>query len=276
MNAMTLVRLNHQIMGRIAPQTTANKMAKFFLTPRTPPIKSWERDLESSFHRVTFGDDLSAAIWGNGDKKVLLMHGWESRATHMHSLVGPLLESGFQVVAIDAPMHGYSKGNKANLVAFSEAILAAELAFGPFDAAVGHSLGGAALAHALTLGVRINCCVLISSPACILDVLQGFSQFVGLPKNAQTRFVKNIEQETGVPVEALEMGQILAHKKMKTLLIHAKDDQEISVTALKKICKAWPQAQAHITDDLGHRKIIRDDNIAERVQQFVQRHYLPN
>lgn len=275
MNTMTLVRLSNQILGRIAPQTTANKMAKLFLTPRNPPLKQWEQDLDANCERVTFSGDLNAAIWGSGDKKVLLMHGWESRATHMYSLVEPLLESGFQVVAIDGPMHGHSAGDQANLVAFSEAILAAEVAFGPFVAAVGHSLGAAALTYAIELGAKINCCALISSPACILDVLHGFGGFMGLPKKAQTRFVQYIEAETGVPARDLDMGRILSETKMKTLLVHAQDDQEIPINALKKIHKAWPKSEILMADNLGHRKIIRDTDIAKGVQQFIQQNHEP-
>lgn len=274
MNAITLLRISNQIQGRVSPKAAANKMAKLFLTPRNPPLKEWERELESSCQRVSFSGELNAAVWGTGGKKVLLMHGWESRATHMSALVEPLVKNGFQVVAIDAPRHGQSGGDKANLVAFAEAIVAADVAFGPFVAAVGHSLGGAALTYAIELGAQMNCCVLISSPARILDVLLGFAQFVGLPARAQKMFVENIERETGVPASELDMGRILSEKKVKTLLVHSQDDAEISVEALNAIHKAWPQSETYVADNLGHRKIIRDSEVAMLVQQFVQSHSL--
>ncbi|MGR6873069.1 alpha/beta hydrolase [Pseudomonas sp. HK3] len=273
MNAITVLRIHNQILGRVRPKATASKMAKLFLTPRNLPLKNWEDELEASCQRVTFSGTLKAAIWGAGDKKVLLMHGWESRATHMYALVEPLVKNGFQVVAIDAPKHGQSGGDKANLVAFSEAIVAADVALGPFVAAVGHSLGGAALTYAIELGAQVNCCVLISSPACILDVLQGFSRFVGLPIKTEKRFIEYIERETGVPAHELDMGRILSEKKIKTLLVHSQDDLEISVQALNKIHLAWPQSETYIAENLGHRNIIRDADIATRVQQFVQNHH---
>ena len=275
MNSIKVLRLTNQIFGRIAPQATANKMAKLFLTPRNPPFKQWELDLEANCQRVTFAGDLNATIWGEGDQKVLLMHGWESRGSHMYHLVEALVNTGFQVITLDAPKHGYSGGDKANLVAFAEAIVAAEVEFGPFVAAVGHSLGGAALTYAMALGAQVNCCVLISSPASILDVLHGFSNYIGLPKQAQIRFVQYIEKETGVPASVLDMGRILSEKKIKTLLVHSQDDVEISVQALNKIHAAWPQAETFIAQDLGHRKIIRDKDVARLVQQFVQRYHLP-
>ncbi|MFY0640659.1 MAG: alpha/beta hydrolase [Bermanella sp.] len=276
MNAIKILRLSNQLFGRIAPHATAHKMGKLFMIPRNPPLKQWEHELENGCKRVTFSGNLQAAVWGSGEKKVLLMHGWESRATHMYNLVEPLLKSGFQVVAIDAPKHGHSGGDKANLVVFSEAIVAAEVKLGPFVAAVGHSLGGAALTYALELGAKVNCCVLVSSPACILDVLHGFASFVGLPKNAQTRFVKYVEKETGVPARELNMGRILAEQKIKTLLVHSQDDAEIPVSALNQMHEAWPQAETCVVNNLGHRQIIRDDGVAQLVQQFVQRYHLPD
>jgi len=275
MNAITMLRMSNQIQGRVFPQRIANKMAKLFLTPRNPPLKEWERELEKSCKRVRFAGELTAAIWGNGDDKVLLVHGWESRATHMYKLVESLVKNGFQVVALDAPRHGQSGGEKANLVAFAEAILAVEVELGPFVAAAGHSLGGAALTYAMELGTQINCCALISSPACILDVLTGFARFMGLPAKAQQLFISYIERETGVPVSELDMGQILARKKVKTLLVHSQDDTEIPVQALNKIHSAWPESEICIVENLGHRKIIRDSDVVELVQLFVQSHHSP-
>lgn len=273
MNAMTVLRVINQIQGRLSANRAANNMAKLFLTPRNPPLKHWELELEASCQRVEFSTELTAAVWGSGDKKVLIMHGWESRATHMYSLVEPLVKSGFQVVVIDAPKHGQSGGDKTNLAAFAKAIVAADVEFGPFVAAVGHSLGGAALAYAIELGVTVNCCVLISSPASILDVLQGFARYVGLPVKAQRLFIEKIEHDNGVPASELNMGRILAKKHVKTLLVHSQDDLEVSIEALNNIQRALPDAKTHIAKNLGHRKIIRDVEIGNLVGQFVSQYH---
>lgn len=273
MNAMNLLRVVNQIQGRLLPNRAAHNMARLFLTPRNPPLKDWELEVEASCQRVPFSAELTAAVWGRGDKKVLLMHGWESRATHMYSLVEPLINNGFQVVVIDAPRHGQSGGDKTNLAAFAKAIVAAEVEFGPFVAAVGHSLGAAALAYAIELGVKVNCCVLISSPANILDLLQGFARYVGLPAKAQSLFIKQIERVTGVAASELQIGRLLAKKNIKTLLVHSQDDLEISIEALNTIQRALPDAKTHIAENLGHRKIIRDGEISNLVGQFVNQYH---
>lgn len=274
MNALTMIRLHNRILGAFAPNWVGRKMARLFLTPRRLPLKQWEIDLEQECRRVTFAKDLSAAVWGQSDKKVLLVHGWESRATHMSALVQPLVDSGYEVVALDAPKHGQSGGAKANVLAFAEAIVAADLELGPFVGAVGHSMGGAALTVAMELGAYIPKCVLISSPASILDVLQGFAGYMGMHGRVQSAFIYHIESEVGVPAKQLNMGRILAEQTTETLLIHSDDDREIPVTSVNVIAQHVPSAQTLITKDLGHRKIIKDSKVAKRIEAFMQGEHL--
>ncbi len=274
MNALTMIRLHNRILGVIAPNSVGKKMARLFLTPRKSPLKQWEIDLEQQCRRETFSKDLSAAVWGHSDKKVLLVHGWESRASHMSGLVQPLLDSGYEVVALDAPKHGQSGGKKANVLAFAEAIVAADLELGPFVGAVGHSMGGAALTVAMELGAYIPKCVLVSSPSSILDVLKGFAGFMGMQGRAQAAFIHHIETEVGVPAKELNMGRILAEQTAETLLIHSDDDREIPVASVEVIAKQAPRVQTLITSNLGHRKIIKDSNVAKTIEQFMQGQHL--
>lgn len=270
MNALTMIRMHNCILGAIAPNWVGKKMARLFLTPRKLPLKQWEIDIEKQCRRETFSNNLSAAVWGQSDKKVLLVHGWESRATHMSALVQPLVESGYEVVALDAPKHGQSGGEKANVLAFAEAIVAADLELGPFAGAVGHSMGGAALTVAMELGAYMPKCVLIASPSSILDVLQGFAGFMGMQGRVQAAFIHHIETEVGGPAKQLNMGRILAEQTTETLLIHSDDDREIPVASLEVIAKHVPRSQTFIAKDLGHRKIIKDLAVAKRIEQFMQ------
>jgi len=45
--------------------------------------------------------------WGNGPT-VILLHGWGGYAGQLSAFVEPLVRSGYQVIAFDAPSHGES------------------------------------------------------------------------------------------------------------------------------------------------------------------------
>lgn len=268
--ALTLLRIKNRLLGTVAREATAKMAAKMFLTPRSFPLKEWEEQAEQQGERIQVAPGLSGLRWGEGEHKILLMHGWESRATQMYGLVKPLLDSGFQVIALDGPRHGHSQGDKANPVAFAEAIVTADKALGPFYAAVGHSMGGAAVGIALDFGVSFERCALIASPARIIDVLMGFAKFIGLPARCAERFVEIIEDDVGHPAPALDVGRILQDKTPEIMLLHARDDIEIPYAALTKITHAYPKAQTQSFEGLGHRKILRDATVALTVQRYMQ------
>lgn len=266
---MTLFKSKNQLMGILAPDKTAKKSAHLFLTPKSLAQKPFEKEAENCCDRSFFGNGLSAASWGSGDKKVLLVHGWESRSTQMYQFVEPLLANGFKAIAIDAPGHGYSKGDRPNPVTFANAILAAENEFGPFYGTIGHSMGGAAISIAMESGVRFNRSVLISSPACLYDSLRGFAEFVGLPRNSTRSFIHHVEQNVGRPAKELDVGKVFAVVKPDALLIHAVNDREIPYAAMESITAQHPGVKTYTSKDLGHRRIVQNSEIAKLASNFI-------
>ncbi|ASP38502.1 alpha/beta hydrolase [Bacterioplanes sanyensis] len=275
MNAMTLLRLRNAVLGRLMPEKTAVTFANYFLTPRLPAIKPWEQDVEQRGKRSFFGKDnqYSALHWSTDENRtgqtVLLVHGWESRATHMSQLIEPLLALGLDVVAIDGPAHGQSAGTTSNPVAFAHAITAAERSFGPFVAIVGHSMGGAAVAIAGEFSVHPQSYVLLAAPASLLQVLQSYASFVGLPSRCRREFISAVESAVGVPASRIHTGQLLALCKKPTLIIHSSDDVEVPVMAAQHIQQSLPDAEVWHPSGLGHRRLLKDAQVAERVAQFI-------
>lgn len=268
-NMIAMLRIKNRISGSLFPLSVARKTARMFLTPKRFPLKHWEKEAESYGRRVGFGNVLSAVRWGNSGQKILVVHGWESRATQLYSLVPGLIDQGFEVVGIDAPGHGRSQGGKANPVTFSQAICEADKAFGPFYGAIGHSMGAVAISIAMESGVRFQRTVLVASPNRLYDMLMAFAGFIGLPKRAKNLFVREIEKEVGRPAKDLDVSRIFAELLPDALLIHAKNDKEVPFACHDAIIKACPGLQAYTSESLGHRRIVRSPDISERISRFM-------
>jgi len=259
----------NKILGSILPKRTANSARNTFLTPRKYPLKPWEQEIEKQGQRLCFGDGLSALRWGNAARKILLVHGWESRATQMAGYVDLFLDSGYQVIAMDAPAHGESMGKHANPVAFANAIASAHTELGPFDAMVGHSMGGSALAVALSEGLDCEKVVLISSPSTILGVLKAFSKFIGLPGKCEKHFIQLVGESAGRPAEAIDIAKISKTFRASSLIIHDENDLEIPFENAKTIQACWPNAKLIATQGYGHRAILRQRDVWESVLSFI-------
>ncbi|ULR45788.1 alpha/beta hydrolase [Rhizobium sp. K102] len=136
-------------------------------------------------------------------KRYLVTHGWGSSAVYMADLVSTLAATGAEVVALDFPGHGRARGRFLHMGLAVEAIAAAEERFGAFDAAIGHSFGGAALmvsAAALlpdaapVTGERL---VLIGAPSEMAWLFTDFGRLIGLGAAAQAVLENEVHRVTG-------------------------------------------------------------------------------
>jgi len=258
------------IMGTLFPKKTAESAKKLFLTPRKFPVKSWEEALEKTGTRLTLNNGLSAISWGNSRRKILLVHGWESRATQMAGYAEDLVAAGFQVVALDGPAHGYSTGKQANPLMFARAVAQANSEIGPFEVIIGHSMGGSAVAIALSEGVVTKKVVLISSPSSIESLLKRFAKFIGLPGKSTQQFLRLIGEKVGRPANALDIAKLIQLNSSQGLIIHDRDDIEVPYQDAKSIERNWQGARLISTQGYGHRAILRQEDVWHSIMGFVQ------
>lgn len=266
--ALSLFRMKNNIFGRVLPGRAAKSASKYFLRPRRFPPKAWELEMESHGTRQDIGGGISAIFWGDSERKILLVHGWESRATQMSGFVESLLALNYQVIAIDAPAHGHSTGKKSNPYLFSRAVYDVCKKLGPFEGIVGHSIGGNAVATATASNLYVPKIVLISSPSSIEAVLKGFCQFVHLPHRSTALFMHIIERAVGKPTSILNTADNMRNSTSTGLIIHDKADLEIPFSESLLISKAWSSASHFSTNGYGHRAVLRQPEVWQKVAQF--------
>ncbi len=104
----------------------------------------------------------------------------------MGDLAATLAATGAEVIAVDFPGHGRAAGRVLHMGLAVKAIAAAERRFGAFDAAIGHSFGGAALmvaAAGMLPGVAAvlpEKLALIGSPSEMHWLFKDFGRMIGL------------------------------------------------------------------------------------------------
>ena len=115
---------------------------------------------------------------------VLLVHGWEGRASQLGAFVPSLLDFGFTVVGADAPGHGRSPGEAVDLMTYADVIGAVARAAGPVRAIhYAHSFGAAATTLALEgEHLSVDAAVLVSPPCALDKFADTFAKTVGLTR----------------------------------------------------------------------------------------------
>ncbi|KAF1312549.1 alpha/beta hydrolase [Pseudomonas sp. SG-MS2] len=268
MTTLSWIRGVNGTLGRLAPEHVAGKMRRAFMTPRNLPPRQWELPLLASAERITLRFGLSALRWGQGPT-VLLMHGWEGRATQFAALIETLVKAGHTVVSLEGQAHGCSPGQQAHVVLFARALLEAAAELPPLRAVIGHSMGGASVLLALQMGLRAEAAVSIAAPAQLLGVLRGFARHLGLPARARAAFIRKVEQDVGMQINRLDVSGY--QLELPGLVVHAADDALVPAGEAEIIHKAWFDSRLLRLEEGGHQRVLADPRVSEAVLELLAR-----
>ena len=221
------------------PEGRLQQAVRSFLTPRPGKATSRDADLLQQGLAMTLACGTVATTWGDGPI-VMLVHGWESRGTHWGAFVSGLVDAGFRAIAVDAPAHGGSPGERTTVLEYARRLVDAEREVGPLFGVVGHSFGAGAIAIALDRGLMADRVVLISGPASLIAVVKRRGRAHGLSEDELPTFVQLIEQEIGEPMEPLDITRLARRFRRPGLIVHDRGDDDVPVEEGLSVGAAWP------------------------------------
>jgi pimeloyl-ACP methyl ester carboxylesterase len=222
------------------------------------------------------GREVVAEAWGEGPV-VYLMHGWGGRRAQLDVLVEPLLWAGHRVIAFDAPGHGDSEPGafgrgQGLLTEFAGALEAVIAVGGAAHAVIAHSLGAAGATLAILDGMKVGRVALIAPMADPIPYTYEFAAALGFGERIRTGFLRRLERRAARPMTDFEMPrrlQATALAMPPALIIHDRLDKEVRFGDGERLAAAWPGAEFVATDGLGHRRILKDPAIIERLVSHI-------
>lgn len=275
---LRLTRIGFSLYGAIAPVRAGRTAERMFrLTTRRPrPLDEQAILLNAKPLTLDFdGLTLAGYEWRPLRHEldlppVLLMHGWDSRASQLAPLVRALLSEGYRVVAFDAPSHGDSPdGDGTTVSTFSDVVLEADRAFGPFHAALGHSVGGAAVLLAMARGLRAKRIVTLAAPASLRRASLRVASMMGLPPRATAAMLQAAEAANGRSLDSLESTSAHPSNEVTGLLLHDPRDRQVPASESAIVAAAWPNATLHHIAGVGHNGILAALSVHRLVLDFI-------
>jgi pimeloyl-ACP methyl ester carboxylesterase len=212
---------------------------------------------------------------GRAIGSVLVIHGWRSRTEYMRALIEGYRHAGYKVVSLDLPGHGQSQGRRLTMVSAVDAARIAGEWFGPFDAVVGHSFGGAIATNAVAGSIRnipplaASRLVLIAAPSSLPAIFADFSRAMNVGPRSQSVMAETVERIAGRPLREFTGDRQLIEATVPTLVIHAPDDREVPADHARNYAGAGDHVELFWADGLGHRRILADKGVVERAVGFV-------
>lgn len=263
-----------RFLYRISPFLAEKFARKLFITPIKHKIPKREFQMEEqSIQTKLFVPSIKKEIvvysYGNSDKKILLVHGWSGRGTQLVKIADAFLEKGYSTISFDAPAHGKSGTKTTLMLEFIESILEIEKSYGPFEFAVGHSLGGMSILNAIKDGLKIKKAVVIGSGNSVLNIVNTFVEKIGLPNKVAVIMKNNFEKKFHFEMESFS-GYVAAKKvQLPVLVIHDADDEDIPVSEAYHLAENLSNKEILITNKLGHRKILGDSAVIHKIVEFL-------
>ena len=207
----------------------------------------------------------------NDGPKVLFVHGWNGRSSQFYRIIELLSDNGYDITAVDLPGHGRSSRSNTNLPEIVDLVSEMMKSRGPYHGVVCHSFGCVAALNSLRHGAGCEKLVLISTGMYeAKPTFKGFVGLFGLDAEYYTHRLFDLDDSIhGVNPGDLGLDQFSAQIETETLIVHCEDDKE----AVKEIALALHEdmknSTLYLTEGLKHRRILRDEKVAEMVLNFL-------
>jgi pimeloyl-ACP methyl ester carboxylesterase len=271
---LTYLQTKFSLLSFISKKKAASAALDLFRTPQTRTTKP-SNEIFDKAEKLQFeleGIIVHGYSWNrSAEKKLLIIHGFESSIVNFDHFVFPLINKGYNVLAFDAPAHGISGGDTISAPQFADMITMIDKIYGPVRSFMAHSFGGLALSIALEkIPHNENYKIVFIAP--LTELTTAMHQFFGLLKldeKTKREFNGLIMELGGYPAGWYSIRRAIKHIKAKVLWLHDEEDfQTPLVDALKVKKDNLQNVRFIVTKGLGHSKIYHDKKIVHEIIGF--------
>jgi pimeloyl-ACP methyl ester carboxylesterase len=273
--AIRYIRTKFALLSAVSRRKAARAAFTLFCTPqyrnkkKLPPVFESAEKLQLLFD----GLPVRGYRWNHpAEKKVLILHGFESSVVNFDRYIKPLIKKGYEVLAFDAPAHGRSAGKRINVLQYKRLIEQINLEYGPITSYIAHSLGG------LTVSLYLESIphnkdyrlVLIAPAMETRTAIDNFFSFLLLDEGVRVHFDRLIEKLGGQPPSWYSVRRAAASIRAQVLFFQDLDDEMTPLRDVEPLMHMnYPNFQFVISEGLGHRRIYRDNRTFKAVMDFL-------
>ncbi|GCD93614.1 alpha/beta hydrolase [Embleya hyalina] len=274
----TSARLTLRAVTALSPRAAG---ALAYVLFRRPFGRSPVRPAERSAHLFAVTDTLDVGgrkvvtyRWGDGADPVLLLHGWQSRASRFAPFVEELRARGLTPIGFDAPGNGDSGGIGPTVLDYAEIARQLQERHGRFRAMLAHSFGVLGAFQALRSGVRADRVVAIGGVCDMEYLLYRFSARLRLDARVVALVRERADERLLAPEsdiwERFSASYGPEPVRVPILVVHDEDDPMATVDQGYRLAAAHPdRARLFVTRGLGHHRVMSDPAVVAEVLRFL-------
>ena len=132
-----------------------------------------------------------------------------------------------------------------------------------------HSLSANAGAYAASRGLAAGRLVLLAPPASPLEYTRLFAHVFGLREATRAAMQRRIEAREGILMPQFEPAAVGPRISLPTLVVHDRQDSINRFADGVAYTEAIAGARLVATEGLGHRNILKDEEVLREVAAFL-------
>jgi len=269
---MKLIGLYLNILAILVPRQAGHLGLELFCRPFRRKITDKQKQFLESGKPFTFehnSETITAYSWGNGEKKVLLLHGWQSHTYRWKAYVEPLVTQGYTVFAFDAPGCGLSSGKFLSVPTYSEVIEKMILHLGRIDTIISHSLGGFSALYTLHRNPSLSSekLVVMASPGEAAEFFRFYKGTLNLSERSEKLVTQQFINRFHHSPEYFSASKFASTLTIPGLIIHDEEDDDTSANHSQRIHQQWSNSRLVVTKGLGHN--LKSTEVIKEVVKFV-------
>ncbi|KTD79269.1 alpha/beta hydrolase [Legionella waltersii] len=213
-------------------------------------------------------------------KKVLITHGWMSRAAYMVRLIRHLHHQGYDVYALDFPAHGEARGVQlpwADAITIIKDIINQH---GPFHGLIGHSFGGSMILNTLNLAGQLpewqlnskpHKAVLIASPTQMRTPVSKIARKFKLSGHGYLQLRQLIKQQAPLDTNLIRLRHFTEQSPdTQFLCVHGELDCTIPPKESINFCNHYQNSNLFLLPDADHVTVLMDERVENKVYDFLE------
>ena len=224
-----------------------------------------EAEIESFYFKE---QKFKSYIWKGNQTVIILVHGWESNSLRWQKLLPYLKETGSTIIAIDAPAHGLSSGNKFDIPKYAAYINIVAKKYNP-KYLIGHSLGGKTCLYYQYFykNKNIEKIVTLGSPCDFKILLNKYIKLLSLNTNIKKSLEVQYRKIFRSSLTFFSAKHFASKINTRGLIAHDISDSVVAYEEGKKIASGWKDSIFIETKGLGHS--MHDEDLYQKITQFL-------
>ncbi|MBZ9630134.1 alpha/beta hydrolase [Salegentibacter sp. LM13S] len=268
------IRYTGKVLSKLSPFVASRFAAQLFLTPFKYKLPDREKNMDelSKQYRTKIPKtdrEIVVYEFGESEKKILMVHGWSGRGTQLAKIAEALKAKGYSTISFDAPAHGKAPGNKSMMLDFIDSVQFLDNKYGPFEAVIGHSLGGMATLRAVKEGLNSKKLVIIGTANSITHITREFARNLKMNRKVADKMKAHFDKKFNIDMDSYSGAISAKEVNIPTLVIHDENDVDVEISSAYDIHEVLENSELFITKGLGHRRILGDSKVINKITTFI-------